>query len=136
MKLWFWSQAILAGLIVIYGILAAVYFSMPDEMLFPINNIIGLFGMPFFALGVVVSLIVNQLIMSRRPTRVVTRRETILLAVQFTLVVASFAALIVEDWFLEIMAIWVLTIGTAIAACVVIAATSSRLSRESRAVDS
>lgn len=127
MRAWFWSQLFVAGLIVLYAIVAIVWLVNPDLFVFPLGNIMGLFGMPLFALGLVISLVVNQVLLTRRPQRIVTTPERVLLGVEFVLIVGSLAALVMEEWFFEIVALWLLTIGLAIAACVVITITSSRL---------
>lgn len=127
MKAWFWSQLIVAAVLLVYGVLAVVYFLEPDRFWFPISNVIGLFGLPLFGLGLIVSLVVNQLILKARPRRVVTTRESVVLGVEFGLIAASLAVLLMEDWFVEIMIVWFLTTVAAIVACVVISTTSAQL---------
>lgn len=127
MKVWFRSQLVVAGLLFVYLVLGIVWVFDPDAFAFPLNNLIAFFGMPFYVAGLILSLVLNQVVMSRRPQRVVLRRERVILAVEFALIVASLASLMMEEWLLEILAIWFVTTGVAIAACVVITVTSTRL---------
>lgn len=127
MRAWFWSQLVVVGLLIVYGLLAVIYFVEPEAFWFPINNVIGLVGLPLFGIGLITSLAVNQGLLTNRPTRVVTRRESVVLIIEYALIVASLAVLLTEDWFMEVLLVWFATTGVAVTACVVIAVTSSRL---------
>jgi len=111
---WYRSQSVAAGILVVYEIVAILWYTDTSRFPFPIANFLGFIAVVSFIPGVIISLLINQEVLVRRGNPVVARAERRLLAAEFAVIALSLVMLGIQFLLLENLVVWLVTIVLAV----------------------
>jgi hypothetical protein len=112
--IWYRWQAIAAGILVVYEIVAILWFTDTSRFEFPLGNFLGFFAVVAYIPGLIISLVINQEVLVRRGDPVLSRRERRLIVAEFAAIALSLVLLGIQALVLEPLLVWLVTIVLAV----------------------
>ena len=112
--IWYRSQAIVAGILAVYEIVAIIWFTDTSRFEFPLANLLGFFAVVAYIPGLIISLIINQEVLVRRGNPVLSKRERRLLLAELAVIALSLVMLGIQTLVLEPLVVWLVTIVLAV----------------------